>query len=312
MRAATELATRWLELERALEAKISLTAIAMQQAKEAGKAINYSTLLSNRRYRELLAQVREQVLLQAQWTEGFIKDQQRILGKLGINHATEAIQLSFFDAGEIGAFFNRVPVSAVERMVGLAGDGSPLRALFQASFPNVVEQLSSTLIESTLLGRNPRDTAKLMADAAGGELNRMMTIARTEQIRVYREAARQQYVTSGVVDGYKRLAARQVNTCAMCIALDGEEYPTDEFMSVHPNDRCTMVPNVIGLPAQQWQKGPEWLANQPEDVQREILGPGAFELWNDNQIELQDLVRKYNHPEWGPSIQRTPLRDLSQ
>lgn len=129
-------------------------------------------------------------------------------------------------------------------------------------------------------------------------------------LRVYREASRQQYDSTGAVTGYKRFAAKDPRTCPLCLALDGEVYPTDELMNVHPNDRCIMVPIVRGVPEITWETGEEWLRRQDPAIQQGVLGPTAFEAWDNGQIELRDLVNKTEHPIWGPSLERVPMSSL--
>ena len=110
--------------------------------------------------------------------------------------------------------------------------------------------------------------------------------------------------------GYKRFASKSGNTCALCLALDGEIYPTSELMSVHPHDRCVMIPLVRGVDEPQWESGEDWLKGQDPELQQKVLGKKASELWNNDDIKLTDLVKKTEHPIWGPSLQRTPLNDL--
>jgi len=145
-----------------------------------------------------------------------------------------------------------------------------------------------------------------------GALSHALTVARTEQLRVYRESSRQQYESTGAVLGYKRFAAKDGLTCALCLALDGEIYKTNELMNVHPCDRCTMIPVVRGVSEITWESGEDWLRNQPEEVQRKTLGPGAHEMWKNGDIELKDLVNKVDHPIWGPSLQRNTLASLRE
>jgi hypothetical protein len=83
-------------------------------------------------------------------------------------------------------------------------------------------------------------------------------------------------------------------------------------MHVHPNDRCTMVPVVAGMPPIEWETGEEWLKKQDPEVREQILGKGAFEMLDAGKIELKDLAQKVEHETWGPSLQRTPLSELTQ
>ena len=303
---------RWLHVEHALDANVQLLATEMLEALEAGETVTRTALFRKRRYQSLLAQVRDEIGAYNDWADDLIEGNQLSLGKLGLSNAAEAVQLSLMEGGEgVGMFFDRLPVSAVETMVGVAGDGGPIHTLLAQAYPMAVESMTDTLIKNTLLGVNPRQTAREMMDsAAGSSLTHNLTVARTEQIRVYREAGRQQYATSGLVESYRRLCAKNANTCALCFALDGEVYPTSELMHVHPCDRCTMVPNVTGMPQVQWETGEDWLKKQPPEIREKVLGSGAFELMNAGKIDLGDLVTKTDHEIWGPSLQRTPLKDL--
>jgi hypothetical protein len=136
----------------------------------------------------------------------------------------------------------------------------------------------------------------------------MLTIARTEQLRAYREAARSQYQESGLVKSYKRIAA--LDACMACIALDGETYDVEELLEVHPNDRCGMIPVVEGLPEIQYESAADRFAELPEDEQRERMGDGAYDLWNSGQISLNDFAVHSESDDWGPSIQTATLADL--
>jgi SPP1 gp7 family putative phage head morphogenesis protein len=246
------------------------------------------------------------------WADEFIGENQLSYGKLGIEHSTDALQGVLMEGGEgVGAFFDRLPVSAVENMVGVAGDGGPIQVLLEKAYPEAVDRMTDILVKNTALGINPRQTAREMIDGTAEALTHSLTVARTEQLRVYREASRQQYESSGLVESYRRLCAKNADTCALCFALDGEVYPTSELMHVHPNDRCTMVPNVTGMPQVQWETGEDWLKKQDPEIREKVLGKSASDMWDDGVIELQDLVTKTVHPDWGPSLQRTPLKDIA-
>ena len=303
---------RWLRLENTIEANIQILALDALEAAEAGETISLSALFRRERYQKLVAQIRDELTDYNMWAEEFITQNQTNLGKLGIEHAADALQGSLMEGGQAGMFFDKLPVSAIENMVGIAGDGGPLQALLQQAYPTAVDRMTDVLIKNTALGINPRQTAREMIEGTGEALNHSLTVARTEQLRVYREAGRQQYETSGLVQSYRRLCAKNANTCAVCLSLDGEVYPTDELMHVHPNDRCTMVPMVAGMPAIEWETGEEWLKKQDPEVREQILGKGAFEMLDAGEIELKDLAQKVEHETWGPSLQRTPLSELTQ
>ena len=302
---------RWLMLENAIEANVQILALNALEAAEAGEAVSLGAIFKKERYQKLVAQIRDELTDYNEWADVFITQNQRNLGKLGIEHAADALQGTLMEGGEAGMFFDKLPVSAIENMVGIAGDGGPLQTLLQKAYPQAVDRMTDVLIKNTALGINPRQTAREMIEGTAEALNHSLTVARTEQLRVYREASRQQYETSGLVTEYKRLSAKNANTCPVCLALDGEVYPTNELMHVHPNCRCTMVPVVAGMPKIEWESGEDWLKKQDPEVREKILGKGASEMLDAGDIELKDLAQKVEHETWGPSLQRTPLSELT-
>ena len=302
---------RWMQLEGALEANIGLLVLELKELEAAGQAINIQRVYKIRRYQTLLAQVQKEMTSYNLWAADYIAQNQIVMGSLGIAHAAEAITLTMLEGvGAVGPFFDKIPFSAVELMVGNAGKGGPVYALLQEAYPTAVENMTNILIKGIAMGIGPGETAKQMVVGMEYALNHALTVATTEQLRVYREASRQQYESTGAVLGYKRFAAKDSLTCALCLALDGEVYPTDEFNNVHPRDRCTMIPIVRGVSELTWESGEDWLRKQPEEVQIKTLGPGALEMWKNGEIELKDLVNKTTHEIWGPSLRRVPLRDL--
>lgn len=307
------MAERWHQLENTLEAQISLLAREVNEMRLAGEVVGINRLSKLNRYQTLLVKLKLEMGRYDEWAINEIAVRQELLGRLGIEHSINAIQLSYAEAGMgIGIEFNRLPVSAVENMIGIAGPGGPLGDLLQEAFPASAEHMTNALIEGVALGLPPGETARRMMNGMAVGLNRITTIARTEQLRVYREASRQQYVASGAVQEYERLAAKLPNTCMACIALDGTVYLTSELMEVHPNDRCTMIPLVAGVPRIERELASDWFAKQDPGLQSQMMGPGKFALYEQEKIGLQDLATSYVHPIWGPSIGITSLADLQQ
>lgn len=300
-----EMARRWQGVEQRLQAQIDALALEMAQVQRDGGTVSRGMLFNDVRYRELLGQLTNELEGYTDYAERTIEDRQRQLVRLGIRQAEQAITTQGVKAG-----FGRLPVDAVQNLVGLAGDGSPLRILLAQSWPLSADGLTQALINGVALGYNPRKTARLMAQGMARSRDRMEVIARTEQLKVYREANRQSYMRSGVVTGYRRLATKDRRVCAACLADDGALYDLDEEMPEHPQGRCTMVPIVEGVPAPTWQTGPEWFAEQPQETQVAILGKERYGAWKGGQFALDDLVTVKPNAIWGDSLQVTPLREL--
>lgn len=303
-----EMAQRWLQVENALDANVAALAREFDELKREGKSPTRSKLYEMDRYHRLLNQLQDEIQRYEDYADRLITEKQIEWGATGIRHASTAIQVSYEHG--VGAFFDRLPIEAIEIMAGLAGDGSPLRKLLEQSWPEAADAMTEALVRGTALGWNPRKTAKFMRDGLARGLDRTLTIARTEQIRVYREASRQQYEYSGVVEGYYRLVAHDDRTCAACLMAEGEFYHTRDSLRDHPNGRCSTVPKVIGMPPLKWQKGPDWFLEQDEATQMKILGKSKFEAWRQGKFDLDQLVTVKHDATWGASVTPTPLRDL--
>jgi SPP1 gp7 family putative phage head morphogenesis protein len=304
----TEMARRWLDLERTLDGKIAALAEEFTRMAAQGTTPTRGKLIQMDRYHALLAQTNQELQKYTNYAEALIEGQQRSYAQLGLQHAFSAIDASVETAA--GTRFNRLNIDAVEHLVGLAGDGSPLRQLLVDAWPTAAQGMTEALIRGVGLGQNPRVTARQMADGATGSLNRMMNVARTEQLRVYRESSRQAYLASGVVKGYKRLATRDDRVCPACLMADGQRYELGEVMAEHPSGRCALVPIVSGYPAATWQQGPDWFQEQSPDTQRAILGTGRYTAWRAGKFDLDQLVTVKSNATWGDSLQATPLKDL--
>jgi SPP1 gp7 family putative phage head morphogenesis protein len=304
------MADKWAEIERTLEAQMSALAneIAVLQAQ--GIKVSPSRIFQMERYKALTAQAREQLRGFTGALAQEVASNQADYARDGIRDAASAVQLSLLYNSEITASFNLLNPSAIEGIVGMTGAGTPLERLIRTAWPYAVSGLTDELIKAVALGQNPAITAQRMKNGFGVGLDRARTIARTEQLRAYREAARAQYAASGVVGGYKRLAARSTRTCPACLFADGRVYRLESQFSDHPNGRCTLVPIVNGLKEIQWQTGQQWFNTQPRDAQIEIIGPGAYNAWRTGQIQLQQLVTETDHPTWGAGLATTPLSQL--
>ena len=313
------MARRWLGVETALSAEIEALTFDFDQRRRDGETISRAALYRQERYKRLLVQTNEQFAQYAGWAEGQVRDGQQTMGRLGLEHGAQAIEMSYWDGQTVAPVFDRLPVEAIERMVGIAGNGAPLGELLKQRIApgygdgqaaSVWQRLTQTLVDSTALGRNPRKTARLMRDALAGGLNKALVIARTEQLRVYRQASVDQYRASGVVRGQKRLTAHDDRVCAACIADEGTVYSLEATIPDHPQGRCTSVPIVDGMPEISWLSGEAWFRTQPEGVQRSILGPGKLAAWQDGQFDFGALATPTYDDTWGGGLRPTSLADL--
>lgn len=306
------LAVRWLGVEERLRAEIQALVDGIALARSQGTAVNRASLYQMRHYRAVLAQLQHVIGTDfLPYAEDMITAGQRQAIQDGIAHAEMAIQQAMFERNTIGATFDRLPAEALETMVGMTANGAPVSDLLRAAYPEAAGAMTDALLDGVARGHNPRVTAAAMARASGMGLQRAMVIARTEQLRAYREAGRAAYQESGVVDGFYRLCAHDSRVCPACLAREGEFIPLSAGpLREHPQGRCSMVPKVRGLPPLTFTAGESWFRLQIEADQIAILGPRRFQAWRDGQVRFGDFAQTVPNAVWGDSLRTPSLAEL--
>jgi len=314
------MAAQWQVLEYSLYAEMEAVADSIAQATAAGQQPTTSDVITLERYARFIEQLKGELGNYTDYAAYLIEQRQEELARLGLSNAVDAINYVYagFGYADLIGAFDVLPISAIESIVGLAGDGSPLDLLLRAAWPDTYEAIEAALIQAVAFGINPRMAAAemrqiIMAAAQGGMaegLRRAMVIARTEMLRAYRVANQMQYQQSGVVQQYKRLSARDNRVCPACIILDGTFWPVTRPLEDHPQGRCTAVPVVDGMPPINWQPGREWLQQQPEQTQVDILGRGRYEGLREGLFTLDDIVSYQPNDIWGGMFVAKPLYEL--
>ncbi|NCC35109.1 MAG: hypothetical protein EOM24_24320, partial [Chloroflexia bacterium] len=197
--------------------------------------------------------------------------------------ATALIEAAANDAGlvvRMGADLARLNTEATQALVGVLQNGSPLRTLLDGLGADAADTVQRGLLRGVALGRNPRQIARDLRTALGGNLNRALTIARTEHMRAYRSATLECFQANGdILRGWQWRAAPSDRTCPLCLAMDGREFGLDEPFAQHPNCRCTALPLLRNRPAPEREFGAAWFDQQTQERQRAILGQGALALY---------------------------------
>ncbi|OLT24402.1 hypothetical protein BJF79_13755 [Actinomadura sp. CNU-125] len=182
------------------------------------------------------------------------------------------------------------------------------------------------LVRGVKRGRNPRETARAMVDrvegAFNGGLTRAVTIARTEVLDSYRQAAAAtQDAHRDVLAGWTWLATLDDGrTCPACWVMHGTEHALDEpGPQGHPQCRCSRSPRTLSWAALGFDLDepddaiPDAQAafqSLPPDEQLQIMGPARLARLNSGAIGWGDLARRRENPGWRPSYVTTPVRDL--
>lgn len=306
-----DLTRRWLRVEEALLDGIEALSRELERAAAVGQPVSRWRLNQLERYQRLLAQLEVEQRRFARYASGLISREQYMAAEDGIEYGYDSVRSLYAEAGLQSPAFDVLDVRAVNAMIGMSGDGTPLDELLRASYPETVTAITDTLIQAVALGYNPRKTARLVRDAMAGNLQRALVVSRTEQMRALRIGNVREYQASGVVRMYRRRASRSSRTCLACLVEDGRLYSVGEQFSDHPNGRCFAEPVVEGIPSPFGQSGLAWFEAQPQEVQRSIMGDAHYHAWRVGEFELKDAARMHSHPVWGEQPQVVPLKQLT-
>ena len=305
-----EMAGRWLGVEQALESQVMALALEIERLREAGEVIQSSKLGRLERYRELVGQAKVEVEQYSRWADDLTKTRTYDAALHGLNDAGLGIETVRAEAS-LTVRWAKLPTAAIENLIGVAQDGSPLAELLKASYPEAVQGLTNSLLAGLAQGVSPVTTARMMRDGFGMGFDRALTIARNETLRAYREASRMQYEASEIVTRYMRMSAKDRRVCMGCLMADGTIYTVETAFEEHVCGRCTIVPMLGGKRLPGYVNGEKWFRGLEPDLQREMMGGRYYEAWKDGQFELKQLVKHVENETWGNSIAVTPLRELA-
>lgn len=208
----------------------------------------------------------------------------------------------------VGLPFVALPQQAIGQLVATLQPGAPVRRLLDEFGPDAAAAVERELIVGVASGRSPRQTARAISDAIGGHESRALTIARTETLRAYRGSTLEVYKqNTKLLRGWQWHCARSVRTCPVCLALDGQVFAVDEPFRSHVNCRCSAIPLVRGSTVDMGQTASEWFDEQPAELQRNTLGPMAYEAFQKGEVQLTDFVSLSRSRTWGSSYVRGSL-----
>lgn len=283
----------------------------------AGKDVPVSWLHKQGAYRTLIIQTRQEFDKFAKETGVEIADYSKQAVELAQQSAPAMIEAGLPGSTNLYGAFHNLPKNALEQLAGSftdrAGVMSPLKTLMDRIGPIAAVVAEAEIADGITRGLHPDEIGKRLRDALQQTLYRGQLIARTEMYRSYREANRAVFhENADVIDKWVWCAHPGSRTCAACLAMDGEEFPTDEPMGSHPNCRCTCVPKTktwaeLGFPeiadvsvVPQKGRGEAALrAMTPAQQQAAFGNKKLWKGWNDGEYELRDVVRVTNKPDWG-------------
>jgi SPP1 gp7 family putative phage head morphogenesis protein len=307
-----------------LVAEAERTAARVQELRAAGKpaeAAAYSAQRARAIAQQMEAEVRR---IMAHLRPELLNGQQAAISA-GLETAQRLTEASLPEGltlrrlAALGAPWRPASIEAVQALIG-GTSGGPVGDLLDALGTDAGRRAREALVSGLAAGKNPRAVGRVLQREAVLSATRAQTISRTEILRAYRTANAVSYARNpDIVKGFRRLAAKSARTCPMCLALDGTFQETSTMLAVHPNDRCTVVPEVVSFrdlgipvddPVRERESGAQWFARQPTSTQAAILGPGGLAKYKGG-APLSAFTRVVDDPDWGPTLRRAPLSEVA-
>ena len=235
---------------------------------------------------------------------------------------------------DIRAMFHNLPEGALDNLIGMTGDGTPLRDYFMdgnSRYPglpeDVVQALERNLIRGLASGLGIEATTRLFDNAIGIGLERALRITRTETMRSFRLAdAAYMEANSDIISGWRWTCSMSTNTCAGCLAMDGTVHDFSEELDDHPNGGCLPAPitkfgEALGPSPRSVKNedgsydtftgtGEQWFDQQPASVQHDILGAAGYQAYREGKVTLQDFVGEHPSKTFGPTLRVKSLSEI--
>jgi hypothetical protein len=201
--------------------------------------------------------------------------------------------------------------SALSHLADVADISTPRGKMFGSLGQETALKASVAFQVAMSLSQSPTTVASLVGSALKTILHRAIAIASTAIAAAYRGATDALVGgnnASGKILGWVWWADLKGNPCLACIFMHGSKHPMSEILGSHPRCHCQMVPYTAD--SAPIQSGADWLAAQPEDVQKAIFGSDTlYDLYKQG-TPLSAFVGTESDPVWGQSIYVKPLKDI--
>ena len=294
------------------------------KAKAEGQEVSLAWLYQQDRYQETLRTAKREMAKHAENASRTTLQAQRSAVLAAQAHARRAVEAATTESlPGLATSFHQINPANLDKLVGFLADGSPVRTLFAGLPGESGAALEAALIQGVGTGRGVGWMLARSNAALGIPRWRAETIIRTESLRAYRETTRQTYVAnSDVLGGWTWHASLDARACAACIVMDGTEHGVNDTLDGHPRCRCAMVPRtktwdevtgmVTGLDDTRppVRSGQEWLAGQPEAVQRHVMGRVKYDAYRRGDINLGDLVARTHDGRYGTMRRERSLAEI--
>lgn len=349
-RAAAQMVRVYAESWKRIRKKLERLQTEYERAQSQGQDVGMSWLYQNQRLSDMRQLVARELARFSSYASGSVSAQQARVISESLRFSRDMTVLSLGEEYDAQSRFavRSLNTGAIAALVGATQAGSALDTLFRGIRAEGAQAAEDALVQGIVLGYNPRKIAPLIRDALGVQLNRALTISRTETMRAQRVAASESYkANADVMKGWRWQAALTGNTCPVCISMHGSIHPVEEEMESHPNCRCVMIPVTksweelgaeLGVDfsgvekagpsfeeiAKKYKLTPEqrrtyanrkgsgeaYFRGLSAEEQIKILGPGRWTSWRSGIIQFDQISRKTWSAQWGAGRAPISLKEL--
>lgn len=326
---AKHLQAQYHQLYPAIQHQIDVLMAKLQAAQESD-TFSPSWLYEQQRLQTLLHTIQTQVDHYGSIARGVVSSAQSWAAQQG-TEAAQSLLHATVPKGVKWSFGVVPPKVITEQMMNVTGD-SPLAKLFATFGDDAAAKAKSTLILHTSLGSHPSVLARQLRQDLQIPLQRATVMSRTSALNAYRSAHAETFrANSDILSGWRWTATKSANTCAACLAMDGQVFDLDTDMSTHPQCRCIQSPiskgwadilDSVGIDGSDiedvnspttWQTGSEWFAEQDAATQRSIIGSDAgMALIQSGDATLDDFLGTSEDDTWGRSIYQRSVKQVKR
>ena len=349
-RAAAQMVRVYAESWKRIRKKLERLQTEYERAQSQGQDVGMSWLYQNQRLSDMQQLVARELARFSSYASGSVSAQQARVISESLRFNRDMTVLSLGEEYDAQSRFavRSLNTDAITALVGATQAGSALDTLFRGIRAEGAQAAEDALVQGIVLGYNPRKIAPMIRDALGIQLNRALTISRTEVMRAQRIATAESYkANADVIKGWRWQAALTGNTCPVCISMHGSIHPVEEEMESHPNCRCVMIPvtkswEELGVElgvdfsgvekagpsfeeiakkynisaerqktyAQRKMTGEAYFRGLKAEEQRKILGPAKWLAWKEGKFAFDALSRKTYSAVWGEGVRQASLVEL--
>jgi len=240
-------------------------------------------------------------------------DMRSEMDKMALLGQRDAFALLLTQSDVLRGVLNRGANEAqLQALINYLDPGKPLYNRLQQYGQHNAEYISNMILEGVRGGYNPATIARSIRDAYGMGLTDAMRMMRTVQIYSYRDANHLNFQNNReVVNGWIWYALLDGKTCMSCISMHGTFHSVDEKLNDHHNGRCVPIPTtILSDPFIKDGAGKEWFDQQPEGVQKQMMGTAKYDAWKAGKFDFSQLSKEVDNDVFGKMRGETPLKDL--